>query len=172
MKTGSSAVVVLLAMGACICPAQGQLVIFAEIEREAASRPTSWALPVDAASAGDSWAPAGFAAQVAGLSFKPSGASPKPMDAQYFLLNGAHLTMAVLDAGMTRHCIQAHRCVEGNPIMPTGFSAQLTIDLSLVSFGSVTSYRMKKQRFRAWWIAPAAGAVAHAAGAVSGLWRY
>jgi hypothetical protein len=94
------------------------------------------------------------------------------MDAHYFLINGAHLSMAVLDIGMTQHCIAAHRCTEGNPLMPKSFAGQLSVELPLVGLGSGVSYSMKKQRFRGWWIAPAVGAAAHGVGVISGLRYY
>ncbi len=161
---------ILVAVGACICPAQQRSVPFAEIEREA-KLPAALEIsesPTDTSE----WSPVVVAPQVASSARLSSLARLKTMDAHYFLINGAHLTMAVVDIGMTQHCIAAHHCTEGNPLMPKSFTAQLTVELSLVGLGSGASYSMKKQRSREWWIIPALGAVAHGVGAISGLRYY
>jgi hypothetical protein len=93
----------------------------------------------------------------------------RTLDSKYFLLNGLHLGMAVLDVEMTQHCIAAHKCREGNPLMPSSQAGQLGLNIPLVGFGSFVSYRLKKRGSRVWWLSPTTGTVAHAAGAVTGF---
>jgi hypothetical protein len=92
-----------------------------------------------------------------------------PLDSKYFLLNGLHLGMAVFDVEMTQHCIATHQCREGNPLMPSSQAGELGVSFALVGYGSYISYRLKRHGTHTWWIAPVAGASAHAVGAATGL---
>ena len=93
----------------------------------------------------------------------------RTLDSKFFLLNGLHLGMAVLDVEMTQHCIATHKCREGNPLMPSSQVGQLGVNIPLVGYGSFVSYRLKKRTAKLWWITPVAGVVAHTAGAVTGF---
>jgi hypothetical protein len=93
----------------------------------------------------------------------------RTMSASYFLWNGLHLGMASLDVAMTQHCIANRHCREGNPIMPSSLSGQLSIDFSLVSYGAFIGYEVKKRGSKIWWLPSAVGAAAHAAGAATGF---
>ncbi len=56
--------------------------------------------------------------------------------------------------------------------MPSSLAGQLSIDLAFVSSGTIISYKLKKQESTAWWLSPAIGIIAHAAGAASGFVNY
>lgn len=91
------------------------------------------------------------------------------MSRGFFLLNGLHLGLAVLDVEMTQHCLANHHCVEGNPLMPSSHAGQLGINFALVGYGTFISYRLKKQGSKLWVLSPAAGIAAHAVGVASGI---
>ena len=95
--------------------------------------------------------------------------SPRIIDSKLVLLNGLHLGMAVLDVGLTQHCIADHHCREGNPMMPSSLAGQLSVNFAFVSYGSYVSYRMKKHRSSLWWVSPAVGISAHGVGVATGI---
>lgn len=95
--------------------------------------------------------------------------SSRTLSMSFFSMQGLHLGMALLDVGLTQHCIADHHCREGNPLMPSSRGGQLSIDFALVGYGAFVSYRMKKHNARLWWLTPATGAVAHVAGAATGF---
>jgi hypothetical protein len=104
-------------------------------------------------------------------SYRPvsSVAASKTLSANYFLLNGLHLGMALLDVEVTQHCIADHHCQEGNPLMPSSRVGQFSVTFGTFAYASVTSYLLKKHKSRLWWIAPSAGIGAHTAGAATGF---
>jgi hypothetical protein len=160
-----------IAMGALICSAQDNRVPFRQIEQDAQLSARlevpPMELPVSSSvgSAGSS--------SVSGYVFvPPSMKARRTASTGFFVANGLHLGLAALDVAMTQHCIAAHRCREGNPIMPSSLGGQLGVDAVLVSFGAFSSYRLKKNGSGAWWLSPVVGAGSHAAGVVTGLAHY
>jgi hypothetical protein len=94
---------------------------------------------------------------------------PRTFTGGFYLLNGMHLGMAVLDAEMTHRCITDHHCSEGNPLMPSSLAGQLSINFAFVGYSSFVSYRLKKHRANLWWLSPTVGIAAHTVGLASGL---
>ena len=93
----------------------------------------------------------------------------RTLDSKFFLVNGLHLGLAALDIGLTQHCIAAHRCREGNPLMPSSLAGQLTLDAAFVSSSAIISFRLKRQNSKLWWFSPSVGIGAHTAGAITGF---
>ena len=85
----------------------------------------------------------------------------------FYLLNGMHLGMAMLDVGMTQRCMANHTCKEGNPMMPSSLAGQLTVNFAYVGYSSFFSHRLKNRNSRIWWISPMTGTVAHIVGAAA-----
>lgn len=151
------------------CSAQNPTIPFKQIERNAqlsartemapsvalVGRPAEPAVTTPAASE------AVFAPTV----YKP----PRTLSTGFFLMNGLHLGLAMLDVGLTQHCIANGHCREGNPIMPSSLVGQVAVDSAWVGWGTVISYKLKRDDSRAWWLTPAIGIAAHTAGAASGL---
>ncbi|MGD0913576.1 MAG: hypothetical protein ABR928_16905 [Terracidiphilus sp.] len=109
----------------------------------------------------------------ASMSFVPVRPAPRTrvIDGKYLTLNALHLGLAMFDVAMTQRCIASHQCREGNPLMPSSLAGQVSIDLSLVTYGSVLSYLEKKHNAHHWWIPPTAGIATHALGVTTGLMR-
>jgi hypothetical protein len=97
------------------------------------------------------------------------GGPQRTLDTRYYLLNGTHLEMMLLDVQMTRRCIADGHCKEGNPLMPSSLGGQLGVGFALVGSGAVSSYWLKRHHSRMWWIAPVVGIAAHGVGLVSGI---
>lgn len=137
------AAIALLAASAC----SAQQIPFAEIQRNATNVPA-------------------FTSSIT------KGAPSRTLDARYYLLNGLHLEMTLLDIQMTRRCINAGTCKEGNPLMPSSFGGQLGVGFALVGAGAAESYWLKRHHSHMWWIAPVVGIAAHGVGLASGIaWR-
>jgi hypothetical protein len=100
----------------------------------------------------------------AGFARVPADTVPRTLDSRYFLLNGLHLAMALLDVEVTQRCIATHQYKEGNPLMPSSLGAQLGVDFALVGYGSFVSYKLKRQRSNLWWITPMIGVSTHSVG--------
>jgi hypothetical protein len=105
-----------------------------------------------------------LSASAAGFVRVPRVTVSRTLDSRYFLLNGLHLTMAMLDVVVTQRLIATHEYREGNPLMPSSLGAQLGVDFALVSYGSFVSYKMKKQGYGVWWITPTIGVATHSVG--------
>lgn len=114
-------------------------------------------------------APAASASSAAGLTRAPTDRGLRNFDAKYLWLNTIQISLAFADIEATQHCIDEHTCREGNPLMPSSQAGKLGISLGIGTFTAVASYRLKKQRSRGWWIAPAVSIAGHAAGLASGL---
>jgi hypothetical protein len=109
----------------------------------------------------------------ASIVIRPPAAPLRPVSPNYLALNGLHLGLALLDVQLTQHCIADHHCVEGNPLMPSSRSGQLSIDFAYVGYSAFVSYRLRKQnKAHLWWISPVTGIAAHALGVASGLGHY
>lgn len=167
---------VTIVMGSWACSAQQALIPFQQLERAAQ-------LPARVSATGDE-----MAGSYSSSSFSMVSAYPEPFAAgvalatpasihhgpgsKFFLLNALHLGMAVFDVEMTQHCIATHKCREGNPLMPSSAAGQLGVNFALVSYGSYSSYRLKKRGSPLWWVSPTTGAVAHGVGVATGLAHY
>ena len=160
-------------MGGWACSAQEATIPFRQIERDAqlaarltvpgnktASSPFSSSLPSGAVPAAPS---------AAGFVRVPPVTVPRTLDSKYFLVNGLHLAMAVLDVEMTQRCIATHQYKEGNPLMPSSLGAQLGVDFVLVGYGSFVSYKLKKHGSSMWWITPMIGVTTHSIGVGIGI---
>ncbi|MDE3199568.1 MAG: hypothetical protein KGN79_01505 [Acidobacteriota bacterium] len=91
------------------------------------------------------------------------------IDKKYLLLNGLHLGLALADTEMTRACIDAHACREGNPLMPSSHAGQLAVDFGFFAYAAGTSYWFKKNHNGLWWLPAVGGSAAHTAGLITGL---
>jgi len=96
-------------------------------------------------------------------------ASHKVMDRNYFLLNGLHLGMGLLDVALTQRCIASHQCTEGNPLMPSSLAGQVSVNFAFVGYAAFFSYNLKKRHSRLWWISPSSGIATHTVGVATGL---
>lgn len=165
MRCGA-AFLVALAMGAWACAAQHAPAPLAQLPQ--APQPQLALSAGGSPTVISSHMMSGLASAAA---FRPahSASNPRFVDGQFLMFNGLHLGMAILDEQMTQRCIANHRCREGNPLMPSSQAGQLTVDLALVSYGAVLSYRLKKHHTRGWWLPPASGVAAHIAGAATGM---
>jgi len=99
----------------------------------------------------------------------PPIAEHKVLDRNYYLLNGLHLAMGLLDVGLTQRCMAAHQCAEGNPLMPSSLAGQLGVNFGYVGYAAFFSYNLKKRHSRLWWISPTSGIATHTAGVATGL---
>ena len=179
------AVGIALLMGGWACSAQQAPIPFAQIQRDAqlsaeltapTPDPSSVLSSEPAAVSSTSAAPSVLtspapASATAGFVLAPPAKASRTVDAHYFLLNGLHLELALLDIEMTRRCIADDRCREGNPLMPSSLAGQLSVGFALVGSGAASSYRLKKRNSRFWWIAPVVGIAAHGVGFASGIAR-
>jgi hypothetical protein len=111
-------------------------------------------------------APASYSA---GFTRTPAVRSSRTFDAKYVWLNGLQFSLAFADIETTQHCIDEHTCREGNPLMPSPQAGKFSVSLGIAAFTAVASYRLKKQRSKGWWVAPAVSIAGHAVGLASGL---
>lgn len=99
----------------------------------------------------------------------PQNRFPRTANTRFFVLNGLHLGMALFDVAMTQHCLADHHCVEGNPLMPSSVGGQLGVNFAIVGFGTLASYRMKKDDNKLWILSPTVGIIAHTLGVATGF---
>jgi hypothetical protein len=162
-----------IAMGGWACSAQVATIPSGQIERgaqlsarlalpgnETASSPFSSILPTVVGPA---------ALSAASFARVPSITVPQTLDSRYFLVNGLHLAMALLDVEVTQRCIATNQDREGNPLMPSSLGGQLSVNFALVGYSSFVSYKLKKHQSRVWWLSPMMGAAAHSAGIGTGI---
>lgn len=170
MSTVRSGFLCAVVAGGCLaCAAQKTPIPFKQIERNAqlsarGEVPPSVALVGRAADPAAA-VPATSESVVAPTIYK----APRTLSAGFFLMNGLHLGLAMLDVGLTQHCIADGHCREGNPIMPSSLAGQVAVDSAWVGWGTLISYKLKRNESRAWWVTPAIGIAAHTAGAASGF---
>jgi len=93
----------------------------------------------------------------------------KVLDRNYYLLNGLHLAMGLLDVALTQRCINDHQCTEGNPLMPSSLGGQLSVNFAYFGYAAFFSYNLKKRHSRLWWISPTSGIATHTVGVATGL---
>lgn len=161
-----------LVLGSLACSAQETTIPLRQIERDARNVQLSAraVAPDNEAAVGHANEMLSGSSSSAGLVFVPPAAKrPRTAGPGFFLLNGAHLGMAVFDVEMTQHCLADHHCVEGNPLMPSSQAGQLGVNFALVGFGTLVSYKLKKQGNRLWMLSPAVGIAAHTVGVATGL---
>ena len=151
------------------CAAQKPTIPFQQIERNAQLSARTEVLPsvalVGRPAESASAMPAASESVLAPTAYKP----PRTLSTGFFLMNGLHLGLAMLDVGLTQHCIADGHCREGNPIMPSSLAGQVAVDSAWVGWGTLISYKLKRNESRAWWVTPAIGIAAHTAGAASGF---
>jgi len=158
-----------MALGTLATSAQGAAIPFRQIERDA-QLPARATVPLGAHAGGLAHGSLPGPSSSAGFVFVPPVAkSPRTLSRGFFLFNGLHLGMAVLDVEMTQHCIANHHCVEGNPLMPSSHAGQLGVELGLVGYGTFISYKLKKRESRFWVLSPAIGIAAHTVGVATGI---
>jgi len=172
-KARGTLIVVVIAFAGLTCAAQQAAIPFAQIARNT-QLTASLSLPGNdsaAISSSSSLSPGVVLEEpaMAGFVRVPPVSVRWALPKSYFLLNGLHLGMAVLDVGLTQHCIATHRCAEGNPIMPSSMAGQLGVGFAFVGYGSWVSHRLMKRGSHMWWISPAAGTATHIVGVASGL---
>jgi len=162
-----------ITVGSLACNAQGYTIPSEPIDRDGKLAAT---LPVldneTARSLFSSRLPTGVVPAVpsaTGFVRVTSVSAPRTLDSRYYLINGLHLAMALLDVGISQRCIATNQYKEGNPLMPSSLGAQLGVDFALVSYGSFVSYRMKKQGSSAWWVTPIIGVGTHSVGVAVGF---
>jgi hypothetical protein len=157
-----------LTMGNLAGSAQQATIPFAQIERDSQFKAIVTAQGGEVTA---SLSPAAIAATPlsAGIERVPQLTIPRIANSRFYLLNGLHLGMAVLDVELTQHCIATHQCREGNPLLPSSLAGKLSVESALVAYGSFVSYRLKKRKSKLWWLPPMAGIASHGAGAATGL---
>lgn len=84
----------------------------------------------------------------------------------WLVLNGLQAGALVADVEGTQHCLKAHTCVEGNPLMPSSRGGAYGVGFSIEGLSAGASWLVRKHR--GWWALPLEGVGVHAAGAVSG----
>jgi hypothetical protein len=170
----------IVVMGSSICSGQDAKIPFGQIEK-AARLSTILALPGNDVASSLSSSDFSSSNPVPGLAKEePLGTaagfvrvSPvvihRSFSPSYWMVNGLHMGLAVLDVEATHQCIVSHHCREGNPLVPSSLGGALTLEISLVSFSSYVSYRLKKHDARIWWVSPVVGSAAHTVGLATGL---
>ena len=159
----------VMATGGWACFAQDAAIPFRQIERNAQLTPKV-AGPADEAAVRRTFEIPLRASSSTSITRLPATpVPPRVFTRGFFLLNGLHLAMAVVDVEATQHCIAEHQCREGNPLMPSSQAGQFSVDFALVGYGSFISYRLKEHGSHFWWIVPAMGIAAHGAGVATGF---
>ena len=113
--------------------------------------------------------PIGASAESAGLVQNAPAPTRRVADTKFFLWNGVHLGMAILDVEMTQRCISSHHCREANPVMPSSQTGQLTVNFAIFAYTTGLSYWLKRRQSGYWWLPPAAGTAVHTIGVASGF---
>lgn len=122
----------VIATSCAACMAQNQAIPFKQMEQNGQLSARVVALPPpNGAPVGKAYEPAaampGAATPAAsGLMFgPPMYKPPRTLSTSFFLVNGLHLGLAMLDIATTQHCIADGHCREGNPMMPSSLGGQL-----------------------------------------------
>ena len=180
MNRARSIMLVLgISLGGWACSAQQTTIPFKQIENDAKLL-TALALPghetsssLDAGTLSSELASSGLVSSgSSGSGFTrpaPAAVRRRPLGANFYLLNGIDIGMAVLDVEMTQHCIATHKCREGNPMMPSSQAGALSVSIGLVGVTTWASYRMKKHESHIWWLSPTGGIAGHVVGVASSL---
>jgi|CZKZ01.1.fsa_nt_gi hypothetical protein len=159
----------VIAMGGMACSAQDAKIPFKQIEKDA-QLSASATVPASEAAISHSEGMLSSSSTPASFVFVSSTpVRPRTLSKGFLLLNGLHLGMSIFDVEMTQHCIANHRCVEGNPLMPSSHAGQLGVNFAIVGYGTFMSYRLKKQERKLWLLSPIVGIAAHTLGVASGF---
>jgi len=164
-----------IAIGGWACSAQQATIPFKQLEQDAQ---LTARLTVPGNEATNSFSSSSLSPEV--VSLEPSAASyvrvppvpvaaPRTLSSSFYLLNGLHLGMAVLDVEMTQRCIANHTCREGNPLMPSSLAGSLSVNIALVGSGSYVSYLLKRRRSNLWWLSPTVGVAGHGVGVATSV---
>lgn len=90
---------------------------------------------------------------------------PRPvMDKSFWIVNGVQAGMTWADFALTQHCIDNHRCVEGNPLMPDSIGGKVGVAAGESAYSFVMSYYGKKWGMRSWYLLPVFNMAAHSYG--------
>jgi hypothetical protein len=89
-------------------------------------------------------------------------------DRKFDALAVASFSSAVADMSLTRACLSAHTCREGNPLMRST-PAALAFGIGLPLVGNVMAYEAKKDHRRHWCAPQVTTIAAHTVGIISGL---
>jgi hypothetical protein len=161
-----------LVLNGLACSAQGSTIPIRQLDKDARNLTllAKATVPANEAAVSRSYGMLSGSSSSAGFVLPaPAVKLPRTLSPGFFLLNGAHLGMAVFDVEMTQHCLADHHCVEGNPLMPSSRAGQLGVNFALFSYGSFMSYRLKRQERRLWMLSPFVGIVAHTVGVATGF---
>ena len=82
----------------------------------------------------------------------------------FVLLNSAQVGASIADLSLTQQCIDAHTCVEGNPLLPRSTAGRWGVTLGVSALTVATSWLMRKHRKRGWYAGPVVGIAAHGMG--------
>jgi hypothetical protein len=158
-----------LVLSGLTCSAQKTNIPFKQIEHEA-QQSANLLVPSNEAAISRSIEAYPSSAAASGMVYsQPTYKKPRVLDSRFFLVNGLHLGLAALDVGLTQHCIAAHHCSEGNPLMPSSIAGQVGVNSALICSSVFISYRLRGQDSKMWWLAPVVGIGAHTVGAVTGF---
>lgn len=158
-----------MVLSGAACSAQDTAIQIRQIERNA-QLSAKVPMPPSEVAVGHAYGPLTESSSSAGFVYVPPAVkSPRTFSTGFFLLNGLHLGMAVLDVELTQHCIANHHCVEGNPMMPSSHAGQLGVEFGLVGYGTFISYKLKRRESKLWVLAPAIGVAAHTVGVATGI---
>ncbi len=164
---------IMFAAGSSVCIAQSTAIPFGRIEQQAQlyarveAPPTGAAVNYEGGESSESSSSSGFVL--------PPSWAPKPartLSPGFFVLNGLHLGVAILDIEMTQHCIADQHCREGNPLMPPSQAGRLGVTFAFVSFGTFASYKAKKNESKLWILSPIVGIATHTLGVATGIAHY
>lgn len=169
------AICVVFTIAASSCYGQDQKIPFLQMERDnSLSLQQGWSESVDglnfmaADSLPDSLFEPGYRRNNSAKVQSPR--RERVIDAKFLIANGSSVAMTFMDYATTRHCLAAHECTEGNPLMPTSLGGMVL--MGVVSDGtiSVYSYMLKRRHLGATWvIAPVGNAGLHVWGMYAGL---
>ncbi len=164
---------IMFATGSSACIAQDPVIPFGRIEHQAQlyarvdAPATEAAINHEAGTSSEPFSSSGFVLAPP-MAPKPS----RTLSPGFFVLNGLHLGVAILDIEMTQHCIADHHCREGNPLMPSSQAGQLGVVFALVGSGTFASYKLKKDERKLWILSPIIGIAAHTLGVATGIAHY
>lgn len=82
----------------------------------------------------------------------------------FVALTAASAAATVVDALATNHCIAAHTCREGNPLLPQAGGPRTALMFGEWAAESALSYRLWRRGSRTWLVAPMAAIAAHGVG--------
>jgi hypothetical protein len=160
---------VAMGFGCLLCPAQNAPGPIRQMNQQARLSALAPAPSNEVAFSRTFEMPAASSSSAGFVLTPPKNRFPRTASTGFFLLNGLHLGMAIFDVEMTQHCLADHHCVEGNPLMPSSACGQLGVAFATVGFGTLASYRLKKNDSKLWILSPTVGIAAHTLGVATGF---